>query len=387
VNQLRIHLDNASTSWPKPESVYAAVEGYLRDNGAPAGRGTYPQAIEVERKIAKLRTDLARVLGLSNPAHVVFTFSGTDSLHLAFGGLLHAGDHVVTTVAEHNSVLRPLHEMQQRIGISVDYAQCDAAGIIQVEHLASLLRSNTRLVVASHVSNVSGAIQPIAEIGAVAKNHGAVFLVDGAQAAGHLEVSLPKLGCDVYAASGHKGLWGPLGTGVLCLSDRAADIIRPIRCGGTGSQSQDESQPWELPDRLESGNLNVPGLFGLAAGVDYLLERGIDSIREHHLALTGQLLRGLAEIPGVRVLGPSSAENRVGLVSLTLEAYDPMDAAGVLSGSFGICTRAGLHCAPRMHEHFGTLEQGGALRVSFGFANTAQDVDAFLEGLRALTSQ
>jgi cysteine desulfurase family protein len=381
----RIYLDNAATSWPKPAEVYDAVDRWQRENGAPFGRGVYDSASATDRLVHDARRAVATLLGVDNPSRIVFTLNGTDALHLAIQGLIKPGDHVVTTVVEHNSVLRPLRQLESR-GVATTHVGCDGDGVVAASDVIKALNSKTKFVVVAHASNVTGALQPVAEIGAELRKRGVTFIVDAAQTLGELPFTAEELSCDLLAAPGHKGLLGPLGTGVLYVRPGIEERLASIRTGGTGSQSSSTLQPKTMPDKFEAGNLNVPGIVGLGAGVRWLLDRGISHVREHALQLTTQLLDGLLKLPGVRVLGPREASRRVGLVSLTIEGYDPQEAAAVLATSFGIEARAGLHCSPLMHKALGTDAGGGTLRLSLGPLNTTDHVDAALAALGQLTT-
>jgi cysteine desulfurase / selenocysteine lyase len=411
-NPPRIYLDNAATSFPKPETVYAAVDRYQRELGAAVGRGAYATSVEVQRTVDRCRQKAAQVFGVKDPRRIVFTFNGTDSLNLAIHGLLRPGDHVVTTVVEHNSVLRPLRELQVaelarvqtrdvesseflRIplpGISVTYVDCDDTGRVDPKDVQAAIRPETRLVAVIHASNVTGVVQPIAEIGEIVRKAGAVFLVDAAQSAGHVPVDVSAFPVDLLACPGHKGLLGPLGTGILYVREGIEEQLRSTRQGGTGSQSESDSQPASLPDKYESGNHNAPGLFGLEAGLTYLLERGVEDVRVHELELTGRLLEGFGDVPGLRIHGPSNGParspaptERVGVVSVSHPDFEPQVLAALLDEHFGVQTRAGLHCAPRIHERLGTLAHGGTARFSIGPFNTADDIDAAVTALREIT--
>jgi selenocysteine lyase/cysteine desulfurase len=305
---------------------------------------------------------------------------------MAIHGLLRPGDHVVTTVVEHNSVLRPLHACREHIGIDVTYVGCNDEGVIDPDDMQRALRPETRLVVVLHASNVTGAIQPVAEVAGRMQGHAALLLLDAAQSLGHLPTAMADLGCDLLAAPGHKGLLGPLGTGILALGPRAVDRVASTRQGGTGTRSETDEQPDSLPDRLESGNHNVPGILGLGAGVAYLRERGLDALRRHEVELTQKLVEGLAETSGVTVYGPRQSDRRVGVVSVSIEGYDSQEAAALLDAAYGIEVRAGLHCAPRLHRALGTLERGGALRLSLSCFNTAEDVAAAIAAIREITT-
>lgn len=381
----RIYLDNAATSFPKPAAAYDAADRWQRTNGAAAGRGTSPEALETDRLIAEARRGVAQLLGVADPRRIVFAFNGTDALHLAVQGLVRPGDHVVTTVVEHNSVLRPLRQLQDKRGVAVVHVGCDEQGVVSPRAVLDAVTSRTGFVVVTHASNVTGAIQPVAEIAAGLRGRGVPLVVDAAQTVGELPFTVDELGCDLLAAPGHKGLLGPLGTGMLYVRPGLEDRLMCIRTGGTGSESRSTVQPATLPDKYESGNLNVPGIVGLGAAAAWLKERGITAIRGHAVALTARLLDGLRDFAGVTVVGPATAAERVGVVSFTLAGYDPQEASAVLATSFGVQTRAGLHCAPLMHKALGTDVGGGTIRFSVGPFNTADDVDAALAALDEMT--
>ena len=380
----RIYLDNAATSWPKPDSVSAAVDAYQRASGMAVGRGAARRGAELQRVVDRCRQRAARLLGAESAERIIFTFNGTDGLNLALHGLLAPGDHVVTCVMEHNSVLRPLRELKERIGIDVTYISADGSGQVDPDTFRAALTPRTKLVALLHASNVTGAIQPVAEVGRIAKEAGALFLVDAAQSAGHLPIDLAQLPADVLACSGHKGLLGPLGTGLLYVRPGVEQQLRSVRQGGTGSQSEDDHQPDFLPDKYESGNHNAPGIVGLEAGLAWIEERGVESLRAHEMALTQRLRDGLSGVPGVRLYGPSDPALRTGVVSLTIDGMEPQDVAAILDETFGIEVRSGLHCAPRAHQAIGTFDGGGTVRLSVGAFTTEVEVDAALSALREL---
>ncbi len=381
----RIYLDNAATSFPKPESVYAAVDHFNRSLGAAAGRGGYRMAIDVDSVLKRCRRRAAEILGAETPERIVWTFNATDGLNLALHGLLHEGDHVVTTQAEHNSVLRPLRELEERRGIRVTVVDVDAGGRVDAAAVASALQPSTRLVAVQHASNVTGVVQPIQDIGATARAAGVLVLVDAAQSAGHLPMAVADWPVDLVACAGHKGLLGPLGTGLLYIRPGLEDELVGLRQGGTGSFSEDSRQPRVMPDKFEAGNLNAPALFGLDAGLTFLQETGITAIGEHEQELTERLLEGLRPLTGLRLVGPPPGVPRVGVISLVAEAFEPQVLATVLDESFDIQARAGLHCAPGAHEAAGTLADGGTLRLSIGPFSTTDDIDAACAALAAIT--
>lgn len=381
----RIYLDNAATSWPKPEAVYRAVEHYQRVVGAAAGRSGYAEAVAVAHDIDLARAQIARLLGLDDPTHLIFTSNGTDSLNLVIHGLLRPGDHVVTTAVEHNSVLRPLAHLEATGRITVTRVGCGGDGVVDPQAVRRAIRPATRLVAVAHASNVTGAVQPIAEMAQIAHAAGALVLCDAAQSVGHMRVDLDELEVDFLAASGHKGLLGPLGTGVLAIRPEAADQLDSVRQGGTGTASEQTRQPDELPAKFEAGNLNVPGILGLRAGVEFLGRRGLDDVEREGRELTRHLLEGFRAIAGVRVFGPP-AEARVPLVSVVLEGYDPQEVALSLDAMHRIQVRSGLHCAPAMHESLGTHERGGTVRFSMGIFTTAAEVDATLHAVTEIAA-
>ncbi len=377
----RIYLDNAATSWPKPEAVYASVDQYMRFSGAPAGRGTSGEASEVERQITDTRKKIITLFGESDLSRIIFTCNGTDSLNLGIHGLLKSGDHVVTSCVEHNSVLRPLRFLEQANCITVSRVGCGATGIIDPRDIEAAILPNTTLIVLTHASNVTGAIQPAAEVGAIAKRYGIRYLVDAAQSVGHIPVNAAELNADLIAAPGHKGLLGPLGTGVLCVAPGVENGLLPSRQGGTGTASENDWQPESLPDKYESGNHNVPGIVGLNAGATYLLERGIADIRQHEQGLTARMLDGFAAIDGVKVQGPRNVDQQLGVVSLTIDGYDPQEVATMLDSAYSIQVRSGFHCAPSIHKALGTDKLGGTIRFSVGPFNTAAQIDKAIEAV------
>lgn len=382
---MRRYFDNAATSYPKPPGVTAAVLDYFERVHASAGRGAYREAVESRRMLDDCRAAL-RTLFHARPAdQVIFALNGTDALHLALRGIVRPGDHVVTTCMDHNSVLRPLSALEAQLGVrwtavavNPDTTRLDPAA------LASALRDDTRLVVVNHASNVTGVLQPLEDIAAVCRARGVLLLVDAAQSAGHLPIDFERLGLDLLACPGHKGLLGPLGTGVLLIRAGVADQMSTVREGGTGSESELPVQPAVLPDRFESGSHNAPGLAGLLAAVRWIEGRSLRALREHELALSRRLAERLDGIPGLRWFGPREAEQRVGVFSVRLTGLAPAELSAILEERFGILTRSGLHCAPWAHRAIGTLADGGTTRLSLGALLTLADVDAAAEALAAL---
>jgi cysteine desulfurase family protein len=382
----RIYLDNAATSWPKPEAVYQAVDHAMRELGASAGRGGYTEAAEVDRRLARLRRSLATLIGADSPSSIVFTSGGTEGLNLAIHGLLQSGDHAITTTLEHNSVLRPLVQLRDSGQIALTILSPAANGQVDPQAIRIALRPTTRLIALTHASNVTGTIQPLADVGAVAEEHPrALLLVDACQTAGHEPIDVRTQQVDLLATSGHKGLLGPLGTGFLYVGPRAQEDLRATRQGGTGTQSLELSQPRELPSRLESGSLNVPGLLGLQAGLDFITHAGLEAVARRERELIARLLSGLAALPHVTVLGPSDPSRRAPLVSFRVRDLDCHDVSALLDSTFRIQLRSGLHCAPLVLGEDAMTEEAGSVRASVGPFNTADDIDALLAALEQLT--
>lgn len=368
-----IYFDHAATSSPKPPEVVAAVMRGLSELGVTAGRGVYARAQEVEREIQRTRLSLGRLFNVS-ASQVVFTQNATGALNQVLHGFLQPGDHVVTSEVEHNSVLRPLKWLEEHRRVEVTYVGGNPEGIVSATEVESAVTSRTKLVALTHASNVTGAIQPIESVGEIARNKGIRFLVDAAQTAGYLPIDPGKMAIDFLACAGHKGLLGPLGTGVLVIGRGMEGCLSPLMQGGTGTESEESHQPAQMPDRFESGNLNVPGILGLGAGVDFVLSRGVLEEHARLKELTSIFLRGISDCPGLRVYGPQNYENRVSVVSLNLENVDPQTMAMILDQSFGIEVRSGLHCAPGAHRACGTLEGGGTVRFSFGHTTREEDI-------------
>lgn len=380
-----LYLDNAATSWPKPDCVYDAVDRYARENGRAVGRGATNASEQLQRIIDRCRVGAAELLGANSRNEVVFTFNCTDSLNTILHGSLRDGDHVVTSAAEHNSVLRPLRQLEKARGLTVTGVGVSDAGRIDPGEIRSSLRPNTRMVIVQHVSNVTGIIQPVAEIGAVARDAGVLFAVDAAQSAGHLPFRLSDFQPDFLACAGHKGLLGPLGTGLLWIAPGRESEIESFRQGGTGSRSEQDIQPDVMPDRFESGNHNAPGLVGLDAALSFLRETGIESIRQHELSLATSLCDQLAEIDSLTVHTLPDRSEHSGVVSLVSELYASDELATLLSQHFQIDTRAGLHCAPGIHRRLGTLDRQGSVRVSFGWNSTQDDVSRLVAAFRQVS--
>lgn len=378
-----VYLDNAATTFPKPEQVYLAVEHAMREIGVGPGRGGYRRGVEATRLVFEARESAAELFGIGDSSRVIFTHSATEALNLAVFGLLVPGDHAVTTTMEHNSLARPLHLLSAR-GVEVTRVPCDRQGFVHPGDVAAALRPGTRLVAMSHCSNVTGAIQPIGEIGLLARQAGALFLVDAAQSAGTIPLDVAGLSIDLLAAPGHKGLFGPQGTGLLYIAEGAG--LAPLMVGGTGGFSSGAEQPESLPERFESGTMNTPGIAGLKAGVEFVLATGIGEIREREGSLVAQLVDGLRAIPGVTLYGPDAPGLRGGVVSFTVRGLDPAQIGFALDSEYDIAVRVGLHCAPEAHMTIGTYPLG-TVRVSPGYFNTEGDIEGFLRAMRSICAR
>ena len=350
--------------------------------GANPGRSAHSLSLRAAREVWSCRERLAELLSAPDPARIVFCLNCTDALNIAVQGSLRPGMHVITTALEHNSVLRQLAHLNSSGAIRLTILQPGSDGTVAAAQFERAISPDTSLVICTHASNVTGAIQPVVEIGALCRARGVRFVLDAAQTAGIIPVNVKAIGCDLAAMPGHKGLYGPMGTGALYIADGVD--VQPLRRGGTGSSSQNVYQPDEMPERLESGTLNLPGIAGLRAGIEFVMQRG-DATRKSERVLMEKLLFGLKTIPNARILGPQSAAGRVGVVSFNIGSMPSTDIADALN-SRGIAVRAGLHCAPLAHEHYGTLEQG-AVRVSLGAFNTEAEIDNLLNALRKIASE
>jgi cysteine desulfurase / selenocysteine lyase len=381
-----IYLDNAATSFPKPECVYDAVDRYNRENGRAVGRGSSDLGQELQQTVDRCRFRATQVLGAAAKEQIVFTLNCTDSLNMIIHGLLTPGDHVVTSIAEHNSVLRPLRHLEATRDVNLTLIDVDAAGFFDAADVEKAIRPETQLIILQHASNVTGAIQPIDDVAAIADRHSVSLAIDAAQTAGHVPLNVEQSGADFVPCSGHKGLMGPLGTGLLYVAPGRQQNLIPIRQGGTGSRSELDTQPESMPDRYESGNHNAPGLVGLDAALGFLLERGIDELRQHEVALSERLCEGLRGIPSLTLYSSEDRNRHTGVVSLTSELYTSDELALLLSQHFGIDTRAGLHCAPGIHRRLGTIERQGTVRLSVGFQTTQDDIDAVIDALQQVSA-
>ncbi|WP_338824002.1 Cysteine desulfurase [Moorella humiferrea] len=376
---MAIYLDNAATTYPKPPAVWQAMEHFMKNIGASAGRGGYRRALAAEEIVFLCRRLLGKLFNIDDATRIVFTANATEAINLVLKGWLNPGDHVVTTAMEHNAVWRCLKTLEKERGISITVVPCREDGELLLPELDAAFREKTRLLACTHASNVTGTVMPVQAIAAVAHRHGVPVLLDAAQTAGVYTVDVRELDVDFLAFTGHKGLLGPTGTGGLYI--RPGLDLRPLKEGGTGSVSRLEYMPENLPDRFEAGTLNMVGIAGLKAALEYILNQGIDRIRAHEEELTARMLAGLAGLPGVTVYGPRETARKVGVVSFNLKELAPEEVAYALDEGHDIMVRVGLHCAPLAHKTIGTLERG-TVRASVSYFNTAEEIDTFLTAVR-----
>lgn len=381
---MAIYLDNAATSYPKPPDVSRAMKKFMDEVGSSSGRGAYRKALEADGLVFNTRKSLARFFNIKDPSRICFTSNVTEALNLAIYGFLEDGDRVITSGLEHNSVWRPLCRMREERNIDLVKIECDPNGDLDFDSYLNEIKLGAKLVVMLHASNVIGTILPISEIGKVAHEHGAIFLVDSAQTAGVLPIDVEKDNIDMLAFTGHKGLMGPMGTGGLYI--REGIDLRPLIEGGTGGQSILERQPEELPERFEAGTLNVPGIMGLGLAVDFILNESVTKIWKHEKKLTHQLFKGLEEISNVKVYGPRDVEKIVGVISINIEGVEPQEVGYVLDEVYGIMVRTGLHCSPLAHKTIGTIDCG-TLRISPGYFNTDEDIANLLVALKEISGE
>ncbi len=377
-----IYLDNAATTLHKPESVIEAVCDALRTMGN-SSRGTHEASLNTARTVFGTREKLAGFFGVSGPNNVIFTQNATEALNIAIRGLVPEGSHVITTECEHNSVLRPLYLLEREKGVELSFLKADPAGNIDPEEIETLIRDNTSLIVTTHASNLTGNMVDVKRIAEIARAHGIRYVVDASQTAGSKHIDLSETGIDAVCFTGHKGMMGPQGTGGLVLRE---DIgIRPFKVGGTGVQSYLRTQPEDLPVRLEAGTLNGHGIAGLGAAVDFIESTGREVIDERERSLMMRFYEGVRNIPGVKVYGDYSGD-RAAITALNVGDVDSGQISDILSFEYGIATRPGAHCAPLMHKALGTEAQG-AVRFSFSYFNTEEEIDAAVNAVREIAER
>nr|WP_312985581.1 aminotransferase class V-fold PLP-dependent enzyme [Clostridioides sp.] len=376
-----IYFDNAATTYPKPEEVYDAVYDCMKNYCANPGRAGHKLAMKSARKIYDARENLAKLFNVDNPMTIVFTHNATDSLNLAIKGVLKKGDHVITTSMEHNSVIRPIKAIESK-GVENTIVECDKDGFLNPEDVEKAIKENTKLIVTTHASNVCGTLVDIKSVGGIAKKHGILYLVDASQTAGVYNIDVKDMNIDMLAMPGHKCLFGPQGTGVLYVrEDLKLDILKE---GGTGSKSEELTQPELFPDKYESGTHNTPGIVGLNEGVKFVLDKGIEKIREHEEELCQYMLDKLKEIENIEIYGPEDSKKRAAVIAMNIGDMDSGEVTFILDDEYDIATRSGIHCSPLAHTTLGTLGQG-AVRFSIGYFNTTYDIDKAIKALKKIS--
>jgi cysteine desulfurase family protein len=378
-----IYLDNAATSWPKPEVVYKTMDEFLRKKGGNPGRGSHSMALAARQTVDETRMLIARFINAPEINRVIFTLNCTDALNLGLKGLLRPGDHVVTSCIGHNSLVRPLRKLE-RLGVKVTWVPSSPdSGVLSPRDIEAAITKDTKLVVVTHASNVTGVIQPIGEYGAVTLRRHLIFMVDAAQTAGKYPIDVQASNIDLLAFSGHKGLFGPPGTGALYIGNRVN--LDSLREGGTGSYSEEEEQPAILPDRYESGTQNSVGISGLGAGLKYIREEGLEKIIAREQSLTDSLIEGLLKIPEIVLYISKDRLKQAPVISFNIKGFTPGDVGTILDQTFDIKVRTGLHCAPMMHKTIGTFPLG-TIRLSPGYFNTAEDIEITIKAIEKISS-
>lgn len=381
----KIYFDNGSTSFPKAPGVGDAIRDIIEHGAYNINRGGYEGAYEVADMVLTTREQLCRLFHFSESRNVVFTPSITYSLNYVIKGLLKPGDHVIVSSMEHNGMMRPLVQMAHQ-GVSFDAAQADRDGVLDPQKVEDLIRPNTRAVMMLHASNLCGTMLPIQQVGEICARHGLIFVVDTAQTAGVFPIDMEKMHIDALCFTGHKGLRGPQGVGGMLLRDELCSQMTPLISGGTGSRSDSEEVPDFMPDRFESGTMNLPGIAGLHRALTYLEEYGMENIARQELAICQRFIDGALTLPDTRVVGKLDTQDRAAIVSLDFQKMDNAEVSFLLDNQYGVMTRCGLHCAPRAHKSLGTFPQG-TVRFSFSHHNTPEEVDTCIEGLRKILIQ
>lgn len=378
-----VYFDNAATTFPKPDIVYDRVMKVMKEYGANPGRSGHKLALKASREIFETRNLISKFFNTGNPMNIIFTFNCTESLNIGIKGILKPGDHVITTSMEHNSVLRPIKHLE-KIGVESTIIKADEKGIINPLDIQRAIKSNTKLIVTTHVSNLTGSIMPIKSIGEIAKENNIYYLVDAAQSAGVYNIDVQKMNIDILAFPGHKGLLGPQGTGGLYIRDDV-DLDGMFQ-GGTGSISYSLEQPEIKPDKYESGTINAPGVIGLGEGIRYIMEKGINNIRIYEEELTKHFIEEAMKIDGIKLYGPLDINRQGAVVSLNIRDVDSSEVSYLLDEEYDIAVRPGLHCAPLAHKTIGTFEQG-VIRFSFGLFNTHKEIEYGIKALKEIAKK
>lgn len=383
---MKVYLDNGATSYPKPQSVYNSIYDYMTQVGSNVGRGASSSSLKGNQLIFEAREAISSFFNFDKIENVIFTPNITYSLNTLIGGCVQKGWHVITSVMDHNSTLRPLHKLEKEGTIELDIIDADANGFIKLDELKSKIKSNTKLIVLSHASNVVGSIQPLKEVGSICKDNNIFFIIDSAQSAGCINVDFKDLNCSALAFTGHKSLFGPQGTGGFLINDELNEICLPLIEGGTGSASSDVYQPTFMPDKFESGTMNAPGIAGLLAGIKFIENEGLTTIKEHEDYLAKKFIDGLLNINSINLYGSKETFNRTPSISVNSSKIDNSELGFLLDSEYGIITRTGLHCAPLAHKAVGSYPNG-SLRFSLGYFNDEKDIDYTLSALNKILSK
>lgn len=382
---MKVYLDNGSTSFPKPKIVSDSIYNYLTNIGGNPGRSNHSNALEANRSVYIAREKICNFFNYDKPENVIFTNNITSSLNILLNGIIKSGDHVITSSMEHNSVIRPLYNLKNILDIDLDIVQANALGIIDVNNIKNLIKPNTKLIVITHASNVTGSIQPIKEIGEVCKKHGIFFILDSAQSAGILDINFKELSLNALAFTGHKSLLGPQGIGGFIIDDKLNEICNPLVLGGTGSLSHSLIQPDFLPDKFESGTLNIPGIVGLYEAIKFIESEGLNTIYEHNSYLRSYLIAGILNMPNYKISGVLDKKYSTSCISITHSKLDVSELSYILESDFNINNRSGLHCAPLAHKTIGTFPNG-TVRLSLGYFNTVEEIKYTIDSLNKINS-
>ena len=380
---MKLYLDNAATSYPKPSEVYNSVMNYMINIGANPGRGAASNVLIGDRTIYKCREALADFFNFKATENIIFTSNITMSLNILLKTTIKEGWHIITTSMEHNSVLRPLQRMRSLMNIEVDIINCGLNGVVNVNDIKDKIKSNTKIIVMSQSSNIIGSIQPLKEIGKLCRDNNIYFIIDSAQSAGCIPIDFLELNCNAIAFTAHKSLLGPQGVGGFIIDDVLNSEATSFIEGGTGSLSESITQPDFLPDKFESGTLNAPGIAGLLSGIEFINREGINSIREKEEYLSQQFINGLLNIDSIKLYGDTDAGKRTSAISVNSSKISNSEFSFILDNEFGIVTRSGLHCAPLAHKTIGTFPQG-TIRFSFGYFNDIKDVNYTLSAINSI---
>lgn len=382
---MRVYLDNSSTSFPKPKVVADSIYNYLVNIGGNPGRANHSNALESNRYLYMAREEIASFFNYDKIENVIFTNNITSSLNILINGILKSGDHVITSSMEHNSVIRPLYNLKQTLNIELDIVNANSNGIINVDNIQKAIKPNTKLIVITHASNVTGSIQPIKEIGELCKKNNIYFILDSAQSAGVIDIDFKALSLNALAFTGHKSLLGPQGVGGFIIDDELNKICNPSILGGTGSLSHSLSQPDFLPDKFESGTLNIPGIIGLYEAIKFIKSQGLSTIYEHNNYLRSYLINGILNSGNFSIHGEISSDKSTSCISITHSKLDVSELSYILDSDFNISNRSGLHCAPLAHKTIGTYPEG-TVRLSLGYFNTEEEIRYTLDSLNKINS-